>query len=51
MQKWEYETNYGFMGKHEMNKMGAQGWELVGFAETEIDGKKDWIFVFKRPKS
>ena len=41
MKKWEYKTLYLGTEKN-LNILGKEGWELVGYAE------KSW-FIFKRP--
>ena len=50
--RWEY-TNYYYGLSHPdlnaMNKLGADGWELVSYAGG-ADGKSPG-FIFKRPKS
>ena len=43
MQKWEYKIVYG-PDETEVNKLGEQGWELVGFDPS-------FHAYFKRPKS
>ena len=47
---WEYTQMYAGNGDHrvELNKLGAQGWELVTAYNT--DPQKPVVYVFKRVK-
>lgn len=48
--RWEYATfttERGHMTLGEMNRMGSEGWELVGFESTPY-GLDSWRYVFKR---
>lgn len=46
---WEYKTQYhpgGLAPVREMNELGQQGWELVGYSRLTPN---ESMFVFKRP--
>jgi hypothetical protein len=43
---WEYRTT-GSISQEEMNKLGAEGWELAGVIAPNIDNIG---FIFKRRK-
>jgi len=45
MQKWEYKQVEKYLSDLEINKLGYEGWELVGFAW--YNGV--YRYVFKRP--
>jgi len=45
MQKWEYRQVHGGLTDSQLNDLGAQGWELVGFAFDNTE----YRYVFKRP--
>lgn len=45
--QWEYKTHERCYDDGSINKLGAEGWELAGFSET--DGGA-WHCVFKRPR-
>ena len=48
-QTWEYKTLYSnTVTDQDLNKLGADGWELVATAAGNLGG---WTsFIFKRPK-
>ena len=45
MQKWEYKVVHGWLPEEDLNKLGAEGWELVTYIYESND------YIFKRPKS
>ena len=50
MQQWEYNIVEKELNPCQLNELGKEGWELVGFyqmAESSVDGTH--VFVFKRP--
>jgi hypothetical protein len=65
MTKWEYKTinvtmnHAGFSAMLDnasfdstLEKFGNDGWELVGMApESDMDGVKSMLFMFKRPRT
>jgi hypothetical protein len=48
MQKWEYKVVNSSLSEQELNKLGEEGWELIGVATWEPFEIK---LYFKRPKS
>ena len=46
MQKWEYRQIHGGLTDSQLNDLGAQGWELAGFAFDYMNN--DYRYVFKR---
>ncbi|MBI3606532.1 MAG: hypothetical protein HY207_01025 [Nitrospirae bacterium] len=46
-QTWEYKTEQQCFDEKRMNALGAEGWELAGFNETDRGG---WHCIFKRAK-
>lgn len=57
--KWEYKIEadssspFRYVGEKELNELGSQGWEMIGFALTESNqyGARSFRYVFKRPKA
>lgn len=49
MTKWEYlEKREGNMKYGDLNRLGADGWELVGIYKQGSDGGNEVHYVFKR---
>ena len=46
-QAWEYKVEEKCFDEKLINLMGATGWELAGFSETD---RGAWHCIFKRPK-
>jgi hypothetical protein len=52
MQKWEYKIILGLPGEVELNRLGGEGWELVGvILGANPMGHSSFMAYFKRPKS
>jgi hypothetical protein len=53
MRKWEYKVTKGWPMESELNRLGAEGWELVaiGVAGTDTKGIDTVCAYFKRPIS
>jgi len=45
--QWEYKTEEKCSDEKRLNALGAEGWEMSGFAETD---RGAWHCVFKRQK-
>jgi hypothetical protein len=45
MMTWEYKVFVGDLYQHELNKFGAEGWELISVVTTPLH---DYRCVFKR---
>jgi len=46
---WEYQTRYD-LSDAELNKLGEQGWKVVGFAKDESVGPNHCDYVLERRK-
>lgn len=44
---WEYRVEFGIR-LDEMNELGLEGWEMVGFHYNDEYSK--FVYIFKRPK-
>lgn len=44
---WEYKTEDRCFDEKRINALGAEGWEMAGFSETD---RGAWHCVFKRPR-
>lgn len=49
MRRWEYNQINAYLKDEILNKLGQEGWELVGFA-TGLDDREVWFtsYIFKR---
>lgn len=57
MTQWEYESHTLNLGQepgnrpdHALNRLGLEGWELVGFVPPPVMGMH-FVCVLKRPKA
>ena len=52
MQKWEYKVIDGWPSQRELNRLGAEGWELVSVAAVGDEFEADKVKAYlKRPIS
>jgi hypothetical protein len=46
---WEYQTRHD-LSDTELNKLGEQGWKVVGFTKDETQGPNHCDYVLERRK-
>jgi hypothetical protein len=49
MQKFQYLIFNKFLSEYELNILGAEGWDLVGFSVGPVMSSFTWNYIFKRP--
>lgn len=50
MQKIQYLVFNKLLSERELNSLGAEGWDLVGFSVGPLIGTFTWNYIFKRPE-